>query len=210
MIIVNRMKPFCLVLLLGLSIVAGAADHVAPPPAKATDYACHETHAAEHLSIAADVFGTREKTAFFRIDYPHAAFLPIRMIVTNDGDKPVNLSEARIYFVPTSGERIKAAVPTDVSRRVNHLRNVQKGIFSRNHTYDKEIQEDFDNFEYAALIVEPHTTRAGFLFYDIDGLDAPLTNAKLYLRSLKNADGAELFYFEVPLEKCAPVIARAR
>jgi len=211
MIIVNRMKPLFVALLFTLSLVAHAADHVAPPASRATDYACHETHEAEHLTIAADVFGTREKTAFFRVDYPHAGFLPIRMIVTNDGDKPVNLSEARIYFVPAGGEKVKAAAPADVSRRVDRLRDVQKGVFSKNHLYDKEIQADFDSFEYGALVVEPHTTRAGFLFYDIDGLDTPLANAKLYLRSLKNADGAELFYFEVPLEKCGgPVIARAR
>jgi hypothetical protein len=210
MIIVNRMKLFCFAALLSLSIVASAADHVAPPAAKATDYACHETHDAEHLTIAADVFGTHQKAAFFRVDYPQAGFLPIRIIVSNDGDKPVNLSEARIYFVPAGGERVKAAVPPDVSRRIDRLRDARKGIFSRNHLYDKEIQADFDNFEYGALVVEPHTTRAGFLFYDIDGLDAPLTNAKLYLRSLKNSDGAELFYFEVPLDKCGPVIASAR
>lgn len=210
MIIVNTMKAFILVLFLGVGLGARAVDHVAPPAAKATDYACHETHQAEHLTIAADVFGTREKDGFFRIDYPHAGILPIRMIVTNDGDKPVNLSEARIYFVPASGERVKAATPADVARRVDRLRDVQKGIFSRNHLYDKEIQADFDSFEYGSLVVEPHTTRAGFLFYDVDGLDAPLSNAKLYLRSLKNADGAELFYFEVPLDKCGPVIASAR
>lgn len=205
------MKLLPLVLLLSLGIVANAADHIAPAAAKANDYACHETHEAEHLTIAADVFGTHEKTAFFRVDYPHAGFLPIRLIVTNDGDTPVNLSEARIYFVPSGGERVKAAAPADVSRRINRLRDVQKGIFSRNHLYDKEIQADFDNFEYASLVVEPHSTHAGFLFYDIDGLDAPLINAKLYLRSLKSADGVELFYFEVPLEKCgAPIIASAR
>jgi hypothetical protein len=210
MIIVNTMKALFLSLLFSISIIALAADHVAPPAAKATDYACHETHPAEHLTIAADVFGTREKNSFFRVDYPHAGFLPIRMIVTNDGDRPVNLSDARIYFIPASGERVKAAAPADVARRVDRLRDVQKGIFSHGHVYDKEIQADFDNFEYGSLVVEAHTTRAGFLFYDVDGLDAPLSNAKLYLRSVKNADGAELFYFEVPLDKCGPVIASVR
>lgn len=210
MIIVSTMKGLALASFLSISIIALAADRVPPPAAKATAYACHETHQVEHLTVAADVFGTREKNIFFRIDYPHAGFLPIRMIVTNDGDKPVNLSEARIYFVPASGERVKAAAPGDVARRVDRLRDVQKGIFSRNHVYDKEIQADFDSFEYGSLVVEPHTTRAGFLFYDIDGLDAPLSNAKLYLRSLKNSDGAELFYFEVPLDKCGPVIASMR
>ena len=35
---------------------------------------------------------------------------------------------------------------------------------------NKEIEQDFDNFEYRALVVEPHTTRAGFLFYDVSEL----------------------------------------
>ena len=66
---------------------------------------------------------------------------------------------------------------------------------------NKEIQADFDEFEYSALVVEPHTTRAGFLFYDVSGLTHPLVGAKLYVRELRDADGKELFSFEVPFNK---------
>ena len=65
----------------------------------------------------------------------------------------------------------------------------------------KEIEEDFNTFEYSALAVEPHTTRAGFLFYDVSGLSNPLVGAKLYLHKLRDADGNELFYFEIPFDK---------
>jgi hypothetical protein len=52
------------------------------------------------------------------------------------------------------------------------------------------------------VVVEPHTTRAGFLFYDVSDLDHPLRGAKLHLRTrLRNADGKELFYFEIPFDK---------
>jgi hypothetical protein len=64
-----------------------------------------------------------------------------------------------------------------------------------------EIEKDFDTFEYSAGTVEPHTTRAGFLFYDVSGLDHPLEGAKLHLRKLRDADGNELFYFEIPFDK---------
>ena len=50
-------------------------------------------------------------------------------------------------------------------------------------------------------MVEPHTTRAGFLFYDVSGLDHPLEGAKLHLHKLRDADGNELFYFEIPFDK---------
>jgi hypothetical protein len=66
---------------------------------------------------------------------------------------------------------------------------------------DKDIEADFDTFEFAALVVEPHTTRAGFLFYDVSGLTHPLQGALLNLHTIKNADGKELFYFEIPFEK---------
>ena len=49
--------------------------------------------------------------------------------------------------------------------------------------------------------MEPHTTRAGFLFYDVSDLAHPLKGAKLYLKMLRNADGDELFYFEIPFDK---------
>ena len=59
----------------------------------------------------------------------------------------------------------------------------------------------FKTFEYSAVAVEAHTTRAGFLFYDVDGLANPLAGAKLNLRMLRNSEGKELFYFEIPFDK---------
>ena len=48
----------------------------------------------------------------------------------------------------------------------------------------------------------PHSTRAGFLFYDMQGLgDTPLKGANLNLRDLRDASGKELFYFQIPLDK---------
>jgi hypothetical protein len=74
-------------------------------------------------------------------------------------------------------------------------------IGNKSSTKNKDVDEDFHSFEYAAVAVEAHTTRAGFLFYDVDGLQNPLAGAKLNLRMLRNADGKELFYFEIPLDK---------
>ena len=51
-----------------------------------------------------------------------------------------------------------------------------------------------------ATVVEPHTTRAGFLFYDVSQLNHPLQGARLHLHALRNADGQELFYFEIPFD----------
>jgi hypothetical protein len=66
---------------------------------------------------------------------------------------------------------------------------------------NKDIEEDFNQFEYGALVVEAHTTRAGFLFYDVSQLDDPLRGSKLHLHKVMNADGQELFFFEIPFDK---------
>jgi hypothetical protein len=49
--------------------------------------------------------------------------------------------------------------------------------------------------------VEPHTTRAGFLFYDLQNLENPLADAHLEFRRIQSSDGRELFAFEIPFNK---------
>jgi hypothetical protein len=74
-------------------------------------------------------------------------------------------------------------------------------IGNKSSSKNKDVDQDFHEFEYSAVAVEPHTTRAGFLFYDVDGVANPLAGGKLNLRMLRNADGKELFYFEIPFDK---------
>ena len=113
-------------------------------------------------------------------------------------------------FSTAAGEKIQAAEPEDVERLMT--RKEREGgkipmpgpipaIKLKPKASNKEIEEDFDTFEYGALVVEPHSTRAGFLFYDVSELDEPLRGAKLHLHKLRDADGKELFYFEIPLDK---------
>ena len=187
-----------------------ASDHTAPPAQAATTYPAVEIHEDEKLAIAAEPFDTKEKASIFRVDYLGHGVMPVRLIVTNNGNRPVSLSDARILFVTASGDKIQAAEPEDVERLMT--RKEREGtkiplpgplpkIKLKPKASDKEIEEDFNNFEYGALVVEPHSTRAGFLFYDVSDLDHPLRGAKLHLHKLRDADGNELFYFEIPFDK---------
>jgi len=196
--------------LLWLALPAIAADHTPPPVQPATSFAAVEVHPDEHLAIAVEPYDTKEKESIFRVDYIGHDVMPVRLIVTNLGDRPISLRSARILFETAAGERIQAAEPEDVERLMT--RKERTGIkiptpapLPPIHTKPKgsnqEIQQDFDTFEYSALAVEPHTTRAGFLFYDVSGLTDPLVGARLYVRSLRDADGNELFYFEIPFNK---------
>jgi hypothetical protein len=214
MIIVHRMMRFRSFLTLALLAIcflgrSWAFEHGAPPAKDAATYPAVDIHQEEHVAIAAEPYNTEEKVKMFRVDYLDHQFLPIRIIITNSGDRPISLNDARINFISAHGDRIPAAEPDDVERRIS-LRdkegtNVPIGpihIHTKPKNPNGKVEQDFSEFEYAAIVVEPHTTRAGFLFYDIQGLgSAPLHGAKLAFRQLKDADGKELFPFEIPFDK---------
>jgi len=206
------MKIFCGVslLLLGLPAAGFAADHKPPPIQPATSFPAVEIHADEHLAIAIEPYDTKEKESIFHFDYVSHDVMPVRIIVSNLGDKPISLRDARILFETANGDRIQAAGPEDVERTIT--RRERQGtriplpgplppIYTKPKSSNAQIEQDFNTFEYSALAVEPHTTRAGFLFYDVSGLSHPLVGARIYVRSIRDAEGKELFYFEIPFDK---------
>jgi hypothetical protein len=196
--------------LLCLALPAWASDHTPPPVQPASTFAAVEVHDDEKVSIAAEPFDTREKSAIFRVDYLGHGVMPVRLIVTNNGSRPISLRDARILFLTAAGDKIQAALPEDVERLMTRKEREGKKIplpgplptiKMKPKASNKQIEEDFNTFEYGALVVEPNTTRAGFLFYDVSQLDDPLKGAKLHLHKVRDADGKELFYFEIPFDK---------
>ena len=197
-------------LVIALSLTAGASDHNAPPVQPATTYPAVEVHDDEHVAIAVEPYDTREKESIFRVDYLGHGVMPVRLIVTNNGDKPISLRDARILFITAAGDKIQAAEPEDVERLMTRTEREGKKIpmpgplpkiKMKPKGSNQDIESDFNTFEYEALVVEPHSTRAGFLFYDVSQLDHPLKGAKIHLRKLRDAEGNELFYFEIPFDK---------
>jgi hypothetical protein len=204
-----RHIPF-LLLVSGLAVPAFAADHSPPPVQPATTFAAVEVHTDEKLAIAAEPYDTKLKESIFRIDYLSHGVMPVRLVVTNNGDKPISLRDARILFQTAEGDRIQASEPEDIERLMT--RKEREGgkiplpgplppIKTRAKASNKDIEADFNTFEYGALVVEPHSTRAGFLFYDVSQLANPLKGAKLHLHALRDSQGNELFYFEIPFDK---------
>lgn len=198
-------RLLALALLLLLPMVLRAENKVDPAKA-ASEYPAHATQAG--ITIAADPYDTPEKEKPFRVDYLQYDFLPIRIVVTNDTSRPISLNDARILLLPAEGQRINAGEPEDVERRVYGA--ARRGttipigpisIHKQGKASDKKVEADFSEHEYSALAVEPHTTRAGFLFYDVQGLGQhPLAGAKLVFRQVRDSGGKELFAFEIPLD----------
>jgi hypothetical protein len=188
-----------------------AKDHTPPPASRAESFPAVEIHEAEQVAIAADPYETKEKASLFRVDYLKQGFLPVRLIVTNNSDKPLSLREARILFETAAGDRIQAALPEEVERRMapKYDKDSDLGVplpgplpplHRAPKSHDREIEADFRAYEFSALTVEPHSTVAGFLFYDVSDVKDPLQGGKLHLRKLSFDGGAELYYFEIPFE----------
>ena len=188
-----------------------ASDHKMPIPKDASTYPSYDSHPKEHVVIAAVPYDTKEMGKIFRVRYIENNFMPVYVIVTNNDDQPLSLDQARIDFLDSAGDRIPAAQPEDVERHMTHITGPGKIIplpeplppmRTKPKSPDKKIEADFNQFEYSAIIVPPHSTRAGFLFYDMQGLgNAPLKGASLVLRDLRTASGQQLFYFQIPLDK---------
>jgi hypothetical protein len=184
------------------------AQH-APPAAQTADkYPAFERHDQDHLSIAVDPYETPQKASIFRVDYGSANIIPIRIIITNEGDTPVSLDNARIDFITASGDKVPAAEPRDAERALDRPADPRNKIpigpikiGGKGKNQDKKIEQDFSEFQYNAIAVEPHTTRAGFLFYDLQDLESPLAGAHLEFRRIQSSDGRELFAFEIPFNK---------
>ena len=184
------------------------AQHPAPPAGTADQYPALDRHADDHLVIAADPYDTPQKAAIFRVNYAAANIIPIRIIITNSGDTPISLNNAVIDFITAAGDKIPAAQPGDAERALDRPPNPRSKIpigpikiGGKGKNDDKKIEQDFSEFEYSAIAVEPHTTRAGFLFYDLQDLENPLAGARLELRRVQSSDGRELFAFEIPFDK---------
>jgi hypothetical protein len=205
-----RVSGILPLLLLALALPAMASGHTPPPVEPATSFPAVEVHADERVAIAIEPYDTKEKESIFRVDYLRYGVMPVRLIVTNLGDQPISLSDARILFETAAGDRIQAAEAEDIERMMTRTAGTGRQIplpaplppiRTKPKTKDKQIEADFNTFEYQALVVEPHTTRAGFLFYDVSGLDHSLEGGHLYLRELRSADGKDLFSFEIPFDK---------
>lgn len=213
-----RFRSAVSVALVLVAVSAQASDkaRTPKPPLPAPQYPEHDTHAAEHVTIAAEPGDTRETAPDTRLKYAEKGMLPIRVIVTNDSDKPLTLEDARIDFIASDNTKVTAATPDDLNRRMYDLKySAPKkiplpaplpSITRHNQPLDTKILADDTDFGFRTTTVPPHSTVAGYLFYDMQGLpDPPLKNATLELRKVRwkaegsGAAGDVLDTFEIPL-----------
>lgn len=212
------MRRLVLALLLSLAITPAHAEkpRKPTPPQLAESYPLHDHHALEHVTIAAEPGDIKSARPNTRLDYFANNLLPIRVIVTNDSDRALTLDDARIHFISAANDNLPAATLDDLQRRMFTLKSatgkkvplplpIPIPITVGKQNVDKKITLDDNDFGFQTTTVEPHTTVAGYLYYDITDLDPPaLLHATLELRKVRYVGGTYLDTFEIPLAPTDP------
>jgi hypothetical protein len=191
-------------------ICALAAKEFAMPAAQpAQTYPAHDAQPTEKVAIAVDPYDTDAKASIFSVKYRNYGYLPVFFVITNDGDKPVSLLGLQARLNTKDRTKLLAASTDDLVRRLSHPRRndrqntlpiplpkkeVKGGL-------DRKTWDEIEGAQFNAKAVEPHSTARGFLFFDVADIPNPLAGATFYLVGVQDANGNELMYFEIPMEK---------
>jgi len=200
-----------LAMLLALAVPARADKPRKPKPAlPAAQYPCHDSH--NNITVAAEPGDIKDTEPNTRLDYAHHGFLPIRVIITNDSDQALTLDDARIHFISAHNDTVQAATDDELQRRMFSRKYVSDShipmpapipsIPIHHAQVDKQILADDTDFGFASTTIAPHTTAAGYLYYDVRDLDDPvLDHATLEVREVRFAStNKEIDSFEISLK----------
>jgi hypothetical protein len=198
-----------IVLLIAFASVAlwAAKEFVPPKAANASTYPCKDAHPNEKVTVAVDLYNAPPKNDIFITHYAEEGILPVLLIITNDGDQPVALKDMRAQLINARRAKLEALEVQDVFRRVAHIQGSGNPrtvgpITLPGGNKNKKAQQQYDEImraHFAAEAVEPHSTRSGFLFFDVQNVQQPVAGAHVYLTGVRDNSGNDLMYFEVPL-----------
>jgi hypothetical protein len=197
-----------LALVLAVPLLCLAAKEFSMPKTQpAFSYAAHDHHAKENVTVGLDPYDDAAKAKIFSINYHDNDLLPILLVITNDSDQPIQLSDMDAELVTGDRTKLSPATEDDILRRITHPRasgarlpvpfptkRVKGGMNS------KELSE-IQSAQFKAKAVEPRSSQSGFLFFDVSGLKDPLAGAHLYLTGVRDSSGHDLMYFDVELGK---------
>lgn len=198
----------CACAIFGSTLAAEGKDFVKPAAQAAKTYPAHDDHADERVAIAADPYDTAEKAKIFSINFREHGFLPVFFVVTNDGDQPVSIANMQVTLTTGNHSKLTPISSEDIARRITNPRaSTDPAVpFPIPHkkvkgTLSQKQRDELDQSQFEAKAVEPHGTQSGFFFFDVEDIATPLAGAHMFVTGVNNAQGTELMYFDIAMEK---------
>jgi hypothetical protein len=193
-----------------LTTLLFSEKHFNPPPvAHASTYALHEAHTDEKVTIAAEPY-TAQMAGVFKENYWEHGLFPVRLLISNDGDQTLMLQDLKIEYITARRDKLQPASNEDIYRKFVRPNRADKShpgmhlpfpVGKKKEAISKDTQEEYESAQFVTVPVTPHSTHAGYLFFDMEG-DPPQPGAHLYISGIK-AGTKELFYFDIPMDKTA-------
>ena len=184
-----------------------AKEFVMPHAENANSYALKDAHPKEKVTAAIELYNTSPKDQIFVAPYNQEGIMPVFLVISNDGSQPISIKNMQAELVTGSRAKLLALTTDDIFRRVAHIQGSSTpppsvGPIHLGGNKNKKAQKEYSEIlaaRFEAEAVEPHTTKSGFLFFDIEGVKQPVDGAHLYLTGINDAGGSELMYFDIPL-----------
>ncbi len=203
-----RSRPLLVVCLLAAcNVFLAAKDFVRPVARPAKTYPAHDEHASEKVAIAADPYDKADKGKIFSVNFHEHGLLPVFFVISNDGDQPVSITRMQVTLTTANDSRLTPITSDDIYRRLSNPQTREEPLpypLPRTKVKGGVSRKDMDEInssQFAARAVEPHATRSGFLFFDIEDIADPLHGGTIYVTGVDDAKGTELMYFEIPMDK---------
>jgi len=193
--------------LLGPALCLAAKEFSMPRTQPAFSYPAHDHHAGENVTVAVDPYDTPAKANIFVVNYKQHELLPLLLIVTNDSEEPIQLTDMKAELVTADRTKITPDTEDDILRRISHPKAsgtrypVPFPTSKAKGGVNAKERDEVQNAQFRARAVEPHGSQVGFLFFDVSDMTSPLEGSRLYLTGVRNSAGNDLMYFEVPLDK---------
>ena len=141
-----------------------------PAAQPAKSYPAHDEHSSEAVTLALDPYDMADKASIFSVHYSDVGFIPLFLVITNDGDQPVSLAGMKAELVTVNRIKIPPATEDDIYRRIAR----PTGSISPNPlpwpkkakgAVSKDAMDEIQNAQFAARAVEPHGTQLGVVLW---------------------------------------------
>src|SRR5436305_4110626 len=99
-------------------VCLAAKEFVMPQAQPARTYPAHDEHPNEAVTIALDPYDMADKAKIFSVHYGEFGFVPIFVVVTNDGNQPIELTGMGAQLVTGSRTKMPPAIEDESERSV--------------------------------------------------------------------------------------------